>query len=140
MKTQRIGYWVTTSLLALALAAGGTADLLVVPAVQEAMTTLGYPAYVATLIGAWKLLGAAAILAPGMPRLKEWAYAGIFFDLTGAAISHAAVADPASKIITPLVLLGLAIASWSLRPASRVLPSPEATRRAAVSERAAVAT
>lgn len=140
MKTQTIGYWVTTGLVALAMAAGGALDVIGAPAVLEAVEKLGYPAYVATLLGTWKLLGAAAILAPGMPRLKEWAYAGMFFDLTGAALSHAAVHDPAPKIITPLVLAALAIASWLLRPQSRVLPGREAPLRAAARDGAAVAT
>jgi len=67
------------------------------------------------------VLGGLAILAPRLPRLKEWAYAGIAFDLIGAAISHAAMGDPAAKVIVPLVILGIAAASWALRPASRRL-------------------
>ena len=85
------------------------------------MAALGYPAYFVTILGARKLLGGLALLAPRLPRLKEWAYAGIAFDLTGAAFSHAAVAHPAAKVIAPLVILGLAAASWALRPASRRL-------------------
>jgi len=76
---------------------------------------------VATLLGVWKLLGAAAIAAPGLPRLKEWAYAGVLFDLSGAAFSHASSGDPAAKVAVPLVLLGLAAVSWAFRPASRRL-------------------
>jgi uncharacterized membrane protein YphA (DoxX/SURF4 family) len=87
------------------------------------MAALGYPAYFVTILGAWKLLGGLALLAPRLPRLKEWAYAGIAFDLTGAAFSHAAVGHPAAKVIAPLVILGLAAASWALRPASRRLGS-----------------
>ena len=67
------------------------------------------------------MLGAAAVLAPRLPRLKEWAYAGMVFDLTGAARSHAAVGDAAAKVVTPLVLLALVVASWALRPQSRKL-------------------
>lgn len=121
MKTKTMGYWAATGLTAAAFAAGGVMDLLRGPDVLEGMAHLGYPAYFAAIIGAWKVLGAAAILAPRMPRLKEWAYAGIAFDLTGAAISHAAVGDAAAKVVTPLVLLGLAAASWALRPAARKL-------------------
>ncbi len=82
------------------------------------LAELGYPPYFVTVLGAWKVLGALAILAPGAPRLKEWAYAGIMFDLTGAALSHAAIGHPAVKAIAPLAILGIAAASWALRPAS----------------------
>jgi uncharacterized membrane protein YphA (DoxX/SURF4 family) len=125
MNTRLIGYWVSTGLTALAFAAGGMGDLARGPAMLEGMAHLGYPAYFLLILGVWKLLGAIAILAPRFPRLKEWAYAGIVFDLTGAAFSHAAVGDGAGKVITPLVLLGIAAASWTLRPEGRVLKSVE---------------
>ena len=134
MRTKTIAYWTTTGLVALAFIAGGLTDAAGSPMVLETMKHLGYPAYFAMLLGAWKLLGGAAILSPRFPLLKEWAYAGMFFDLTGAAVSHAASGDGASKIITPLVLLGLTVASWSLRPATRKLegaaPGVQETRRA----------
>jgi len=109
-------------------------DVLRAPPVVQTIGTLGYPAYLATLLGVWKLLGAAAVLSPGLPRLKEFAYAGILFELSGAAFSHAASGDPASKVAVPLVLLGIAAASWALRPASRRLgellkATPVATAR-----------
>jgi DoxX-like family len=85
------------------------------------MTDLGYPGYVALILGVWKLLGGVVVLAPGLPRLKEWAYAGMIFDLTGAAASHAAVGDPAVNIATPLIIAVIVMASWALRPASRRL-------------------
>lgn len=128
-KARTIGYWVTTGLIGFAFLAGGAADASGSPQVVEGMTHLGYPAYFTTLLGIWKVLGAAALVVPRFPRLKEWAYAGVVFDLTGAAVSHAASGDPAGKVITPLVLLALAAASWVLRPESRRLPSapkPEA--------------
>lgn len=120
MKTRTV-YWATTGLVALAFALGGAVDVAHPPNVAEAMAHLGYPLYVATLLGAWKLLGAIAVLAPRLPRLKEWAYAGMFFDLSGAAVSHAASGDGAAKVLTPLVLLALVVASWALRPAGRTL-------------------
>jgi hypothetical protein len=83
---------------------------------------------VVTILSVWKVLGGLAVLAPHLPRLKEWAYAGMAFDLSGAAASHAAVEDPAGKIVVPLVLLGIAMVSWALRPESRKLvtsPAPE---------------
>lgn len=119
-----IGYWLATGLVAFALGTGGAADVMRVPPVVEGMTHLGYPAYFCVILGVWKVLGAAALLAPGLPRLKEWAYAGSVFDLTGAAASHAAAGDDAAKLIAPLVLTALALLSWTLRPASRRLAGP----------------
>jgi uncharacterized membrane protein YphA (DoxX/SURF4 family) len=118
-KPKLIGYWVTTGLFAAAFLASGVAEITAAPAVVLAMRPLGYPLYFLTILGIWKVLGAAALLAPRLPRLKEWAYAGIFFDLTGAAISHACSGDPAGKIATPLIFLALAGASWALRPEAR---------------------
>jgi len=80
--------------------------------------------YFFAILGVWKFLGAVAILAPGFPRLKEWAYAGIFFDLTGAALSCAAVGGYGAygfHVLAPLIIAGLMVASWALRPASRVV-------------------
>ena len=121
MNARNIGYWTTTALIALAMLSGSAAYFAGVEGPVQGMAALGYPAYFVTLLSIWKLLGGLAILAPRLPRLKEWAYAGIVFDLTGAAYSHAAVGDPAAKVIAPLVLLGIAAASWALRPASRRL-------------------
>ena len=90
-------------------------------AVIEAMTKLEYPSYLAVILGVWKVLGGVAVLIPRFPRLKEWAYAGMLFDLTGAAASHAACGDPVGEIVTPLVILGIGMASWALRPDSRTL-------------------
>ena len=114
-------YWIFTGLLAAVLLLGGVMDVLRAPPVVQTVVALGYPAYLATLLGVWKLLGAAAVVSPGLPRLKEWAYAGVLFELSGAAFSHAASGDPASKVAVPLVLLAIAAASWALRPASRRL-------------------
>jgi hypothetical protein len=116
VRTRRIAYWAATGFAAIALGAIGGADLLRVPAIVDGLAHLGYPAYFATILGTWMLLGAAAILAPGLSRVKEWAYAGVFFTLTGAALSHAASGDPVSKILVPLLVLGAIVASWALRP------------------------
>lgn len=126
MKSRKFGYWLATGVLAAMFALGGVTDLAHAPPVVAGMKALGYPAYVATLLGFWKVLGAAALLAPRLPRLKEWAYAGVMFDLTGAAFSHAVVGDPTAKVMVPLALLGVAFASWALRPESRKLASPAA--------------
>jgi hypothetical protein len=119
MTARSIAFWVTTVLFALALGGSAFADLVQAPPIVEGFGHLGYPLYLTTLLGVWKVLGVAAVLAPGLPRLKEWAYAGFFFELSGAAFSHVAagVGSPAAPIV--LALLGLA--SWALRPESRVL-------------------
>jgi uncharacterized membrane protein YphA (DoxX/SURF4 family) len=121
-----IAYWSATVLTALAFFSGGLADLSRGPAMASAMSHLGYPGYFLLILGSWKVLGALAILAPRLPRLKEWAYAGIAFDLTGAALSHASVGDGAAKVLVPLVILGIAAASWALRPTTsgRALQTP----------------
>jgi uncharacterized membrane protein YphA (DoxX/SURF4 family) len=93
------------------------------PQILATLHHLGYPDYFATLSGVWKILGALAVVAPGLPRLKEWAYAGFFFELTAAAASRAAVGDGLGDIAAPLAFLGLVAASWALRPATRRLKS-----------------
>ena len=124
-------YWVTTALVGAVLAAGGVMDLLGPPEVVETLAALGYPAYLGPMLGVWKVLGTLALLAPGFPRLKEWAYAGATFDFIGAAVSHAAVGDSIEKILVPIVFVGLNFASWWLRPESRKLPSAEQSAHAA---------
>jgi len=114
-KLKTIAYWGATGLTALAFLAGGIADLARGPGLVAGMAHLGYPGYFMLILGAWKVLGALAIVAPRFPRLKEWAYAGMLFDLTGAAFSHAASGDPPAKVLVPLVILGLVVASWALR-------------------------
>ena len=92
MKTRNIAYWTTTILVAFFIGIGGVAQVAhVKETVDGFVHILGYPPYFVTILGIWKVLGAIAILVPGFPRLKEWAYAGIFFDLTGAAASNASV-------------------------------------------------
>jgi uncharacterized membrane protein YphA (DoxX/SURF4 family) len=120
-RIKAIAYWFTTGILALEFAMGGVFSVLHPPIVVAGLTHLGYPAYLPILLGTWKLLGVLALLAPRFPRLKEWAYAGILFDLTGAAFSHASSGDGAGDIAAPLVFLVLAIVSWLLRPQSRTL-------------------
>jgi len=120
-KTRRITYWATTGVAAVGLGAIGAAEVLRVPVIMDGLAHLGYPAYFAIILGTWLLFGSAAIMAPGLSRAKEWAYAGMFFTLTGAALSHVASGDPMGKIFVPLVLLGAVVASWALRPARRTL-------------------
>jgi hypothetical protein len=119
MQARKIGYWSVTALFAFALGGSGIADLVHAPAIVEGFGVLGYPEYLMDILGVWKLLGMVALLAPGFPRLKEWAYAGFFFHLTGALASHLFTGDTA--IAPLLVLLALGVASWALRPEDRVL-------------------
>jgi hypothetical protein len=119
-----IAYWVTTMLIVFVFGSGGVVDLMQPPMAVEGVTQLGYPVYICMILGVWKVLGAIALVLPATPRLKEWAYAGMVFDLTGAAASHFYSHDPAAKIATPLVIMLIAIASWALRPASRRLAGP----------------
>ncbi|HEX3770859.1 MAG TPA: DoxX family protein [Polyangiaceae bacterium] len=141
-KLTTAGYWTTTGLVSAACILGGAVDVAHSPDTVAFLARIGYPAYFAVLIGTWKVLGGAAILAPRLPRLKEWAYAGIFFDLTGAAFSHAMSSDGA-HVPFPLVLTAILLASWALRPASRKLSGAEAEagqeRRFAASVRKATA-
>lgn len=115
-------YWAVTVPLAAELVAGGMTDVLHVPPFSTVLVQLGYPAYVGVILGVWKVLGAAAVLVPRLPRLKEWAYAGIVFDLTGAAAS-AFFMHSEANVVTPLAFLVLAMVSWACRPPSRKLPS-----------------
>jgi hypothetical protein len=82
---------------------------------MASLARLGYPVYLATILGVWKLLDAAAITEAGLPRLKEWAYAGMFFNLTGAGLSHAASGNPPKDILVPLGLLVVVLISMGLR-------------------------
>jgi uncharacterized membrane protein YphA (DoxX/SURF4 family) len=123
---KNIAYWITTILGPASFVIGGVLNLSQTEQVLATMHHLGYPAYFASLLGIWKLLGAIAIVVPGLPRLKEWAYAGFFFDLTAAAVSRAAVGDSAGDIVAPLVFLALVLASWALRPPSRTLAATSA--------------
>lgn len=123
MKRTKIAYWLTTGLTAFSMAAGGVGQMSRQPEMVVNMARIGYPAYFMVLIGAWKLAAAIAIVLPGLPRLKEWAYAGITFLLTGAFVSHLAGGDPIGEAIPPLFVLVIALASWALRPPSRKLAS-----------------
>lgn len=121
MDTKKMGYWTTTGLLAFFLASGGAMQLARVPANVEGVVQLGYPAYVVTIVGFWKVLGALALLWPRLPRVKEWAYAGAFFEFTGAAASHAFSGDALGHLLLVSSLSLLVVASWALRPESRRL-------------------
>jgi hypothetical protein len=116
-----VGYWGATGILVFGMLSGGIAELAHRPQTVEGMKQLGYPVYFIMILGFWKLLGSLALLAPGLPRLKEWAYAGIFFNMTGAAASHVACGDATWHVVVTLGFAALTVASWALRPASRTL-------------------
>jgi len=119
LRLKAIGYWTATVLVALPLLSRGTAQFVRQKETVEAITRLGYPAYFVVILGFWKALGGIALLAPRFPRLKEWAYAGAFFDLTGAAASHLLCGSASWRVVMTIVLAALAVIS--LRPPSRTL-------------------
>ncbi len=123
MRSNRIAYWLITAVLAFCIGTGGAAELLRVPENVQGLEALGYPEYFIVLIGTWKVLAAIAVLAPRFPRLKEWAYAGMFFNMTGAAVSTLAMTGTAETwhVVVQLVMAALVLASWALRPAERRL-------------------
>ena len=119
-----IVYWVTTALVVFELILGGAWDILRVPQALELIERLGYPPYFLVILGTWKLLGAVALVIPRFPRLKEWAYAGVFFDLTGAVASlFASGLINVGAMAYPILMIGVSVASWALRPPSRRLCS-----------------
>lgn len=127
MKLKTIAYWTATTLIALETFAGGIVDLthgrtdvFNGPRVDDVIISLDYPLYVLAILGVWKIPGAITLVVPGFLRLKEWAYAGIVFELSAAAVSHA-VCGHRPEVVAPLVLVGLALVLWALRPPSRIL-------------------
>jgi uncharacterized membrane protein YphA (DoxX/SURF4 family) len=118
-----IAFWIATAVVGVAFIGSGIANLIHAPHIAADMARLGYPAYFSTILGGWKVLGAVAVVAPRLPRLKEWAYAGMMFDLSGAAISREVSGDGAAGVVPPVILAALVVASWALRPKDRVLPS-----------------
>jgi hypothetical protein len=130
-RIKNVAYWTTTVFGPASFVIGGVINMSQSEQVAATMHHLGYPLYFASILGAWKLLGAVVTVVPGVPRLKEWAYAGFFFDLTAAAASRAAVNDSAGDVIAPLVFLALVLASWALRPPSRRLAAPASQAGAA---------
>ena len=119
MNKRIIAYWIATGLFCLLFTFAGTANLLRVEVQREAIEALGYPVYLMTILGVAKLSGVIALLAPRLPVLKEWAYAGFAFDMLGASASHAFVGDSIPSIIIPLVAMAVGGVSYVLRPASR---------------------
>lgn len=122
-KRNKIIYWIATAWLALGMLSTGIVQLINLPQEVELFKRLGYPTYLLTLIGVWKIAGVIAILVPKFPLLKEWAYAGFFFCMSGAVVSHLAIGDEAKELFGPILLLALTTVSWYFRPLSRKVVS-----------------
>jgi len=121
--TRKITYWITTGSVAFVFLATGIGNLIPVDHIARDLEHLGYPPYFHTILGTWKILGAIVIVLPGLSRMKEWAYAGMIFDLTGAAFSRFASGDDIMKIVIPLLIAFVVGTSWLLR--SQTFPPQE---------------
>jgi uncharacterized membrane protein YphA (DoxX/SURF4 family) len=122
-KRNKITYWIATLWLALRMLSTGIVQLIKMKEEVDVMTHLGYPAYFLTILGVWKILGVIAILIPKFPVVKEWAYAGFLFAMSGAVISHLASGDGTKEFFGPVLLLILTAVSWYFRPADRKIIS-----------------
>jgi uncharacterized membrane protein len=118
-KSIKIIYWTATVFLAFGMLAGGVQQLLQIGGYVEIVSNLGYPLYLLSILGAWKILGVAAVLLPKYTLVKEWAYAGFFFAMSGAAISHIVVSHSMNEAFPSLILLIMTVVSWYFRPADR---------------------
>lgn len=119
---KRVAYWVCTGLVVFFIGSGGLAYAMKVPDVVQGVVALGFPVHFVVLLGVWKVLGSITILVPGFRLIKEWAYAGIMIDLTGAAYTSIATGGEWWHAAAPLSIAVLVAASWALRPESRRLP------------------
>ncbi|MCB9763867.1 MAG: DoxX family protein [Alphaproteobacteria bacterium] len=128
MDAKRLGYWTTTGLTALVMLGSGLGKLTHQQPLVESMEHLGYPEYLLTILGIAYLAAAVVILAPRLPRLKEWAYAGIIIAMFGAFASHLLVGDGVGQIAPAVLIAGLALGSYALRPDDRRLASPAEAR------------
>ena len=118
-KRDKIIYWIATCWLALGMVSTGIVQIIKMKEEVDMFTHLGYPVYLLTLLGIWKLLGVVAVLVPKFPLLKEWAYAGFFFAMSGALFSHLASGDGPKEFFGPVLLLILTVVSWYFRPADK---------------------
>ncbi len=118
-KRNKIIYWVATLWLSLGMVSTGIVQLIKMKEEVDMFNRLGYPIYLLTILGVWKMLGVVAVLVPKFPLVKEWAYAGFFFAMSGAVFSHLAVGDNAKEFFGPILLIVLTIVSWYFRPMDR---------------------
>ena len=114
--SSRIIYVASTAIVVLETLVGAFMDLAHLPYVVQDVRAIGYPTYVLYIVGVWKVLAVAALLWPRVPRLREWAYAGVFFEMSGAAASHVLVGDPIGKYAAPLAFTFLTLVSWWFQP------------------------
>lgn len=126
-KRNKIIYWIATIWLALGMTSTGIVQLIKMKEEVEVITTLGYPVYILSILGVWKMLGVVAVLVPKFPIVKEWAYAGFFFIMSGAIFSHVVVGDGAKELFGPALLLVLTVVSWYFRPADRKITAGKET-------------
>ena len=119
-KAKTLAYWLTTGAVVFCMT-GGIFELVSAPTTVEGITRLGYPSYIIPALGLGKVLAIFTLLWPGLPRLKEWAYAGVFFNMLGALVSHVAHDDAAWTIAVSVGIAALTLASWALRPQTRRL-------------------
>jgi hypothetical protein len=105
-------YWLFTGLMAAFMLMASIPDILRVQQAADVFRHLGYPTYLLPFLGAAKALGVIAVLVPSLRRLKEWAYAGLVFDLMGALYSHLSVGDPPGFLAWPLVGLVMVAVSY----------------------------
>jgi uncharacterized membrane protein YphA (DoxX/SURF4 family) len=118
-KRNKIIYWIATIWLSLGMLSTGIVQLFKVKEEVDFIIKMGYPGYFLTILGIWKILGVVAVLIPKFPLLKEWAYAGFFFSMSGAIFSHIALGNSIGEIAPPLLLLALTMVSWYFRPGDR---------------------
>jgi hypothetical protein len=130
-KRNKIIYWISTIWLALGMLSTGIVQLLKVEKEVDSITQLGFPGYLLTILGGWKILGVVVVLIPKFPLLKEWAYAGFFFAMSGAIFSHIASGSSINEIFPSLLLLVLTMVSWYFRPVDRKIISVNFAKRIA---------
>ncbi|MGV3597563.1 MAG: DoxX family protein [Bacteroidota bacterium] len=121
-KSHKVIYWIATVWLSLGMASTGILQMMKMQEEIDNFNSLGYPIYLMTIIGAWKIAGVIAVLVPKFTLLKEWAYAGFFFAMSGAIISHLAVGHGGLQVFGPSLLLVLTVVSWYFIPANRKMP------------------
>ncbi|MFA7472248.1 MAG: DoxX family protein [Spirosomataceae bacterium] len=125
MKNRKnLAYWIVTIFLCFGMTAGGLQQTFQVGGYNEIVTSLGYPLYMLSFIGIWKLLGVIVILIPGYTLVKEWAYAGFFFVMSGAFLSHFIAGQGLMEALPSIILCTATVLSWYLRPAHRKI-SPQ---------------
>jgi hypothetical protein len=124
LRPRTIAYWIFTLLVVFENAAGFLWAVLRIEYLRAMLAHLDYPQYFMHIVGGWQLAGAAALIAPGFPLVKEWAYAGAFFNYSSAIVSHIAVGDGPGQWMAALMFAIFTVCSWGLRPSDRRVLSP----------------